>query len=123
MTTLIVVDAPGSDFNLTVARRIREELGRVGTNINRVAKSVGAVQQRYSRRMTGKTPWPIDELYEFCNAAGISFAYVATGIRPVPSGPNDGLLLPRMDSNHQPPDLKNKTSLKASTHAETDKAA
>ena len=105
MTNLVMVDVPGTDINLTIARRIREELGRVGTNINQIAKRNGTVQQRYSRRMTGKTPWPIDDLYQFCHLAGINFIYVVTGIRAIPTQPPDGgLLLPRMDSNHQPPD-------------------
>ena len=123
MSTLIVVDPPSGDINATIARRIREELGRVNTNINRIAKKNGVVQQRYSRRMTGKTPWQVDDLYEFCRLAGISFAYVVTGIRPVPSGPNDGLLLPRMDSNHQPSGSANETSLKPSTRVEDKEAA
>jgi transcriptional regulator with XRE-family HTH domain len=109
MTTLIVVDETEDDITTAVLRRLREELGRNNISVNKVAKRMGTNQQRFSRRMTGAVPWPIDELYKFCRAAGANFSYVVTGIREIPTPPTGGgasrySLLPRMDSNHQPSD-------------------
>ena len=119
MTTLIVVDETEDDITTAVLRRLREELGRNNISVNKVAKKLGTNQQRFSRRMTGAVPWPIDDLYRFCRAAGANFSYVVTGIREIPTPPTGGgasrSLLPRMDSNHQPSDLHHLTRRPAPT--------
>lgn len=43
--------------------------------------------------MTGAKAWDVDELDEICNVAGLSYVFVATGIREVPrpgGGPDGG---------------------------------
>lgn len=110
MTTLMIVDGFGRGETRTAAvvRRLREELGRHQTNVTQVAARLGETQQKYSRRMRGLTPWDVESLDRFCRAFGGNFDYIVTGVKTVPTPPDDGggttLLLPRMDSNHQPPD-------------------
>ncbi len=36
--------------------------------------------------MSGETPWDVNELDDLCSTLGISFVYVATGIKSLPSG-------------------------------------
>ena len=111
MTNLMIVDGFGQGETRTqaVARRLREELARHNTNVSRVSARLGETQQKYSRRMRGLTPWDVESLDRFCRAFGGNFDYVVTGVRTVPTPPDDGggttSLLPRMDSNHQPSDL------------------
>lgn len=102
MTTLMVVDGNrGESRSVAVARRLREELAGRRLSVSEVARRIGTTQQKLSRRMTGLTSWDVDELDEVCQAAGVSFAYVTTGIReiPNPSGPDDGGAQP---TNSQP---------------------
>ena len=112
MTTLMVIDGmgQGETRSQAVVRRLREELARHKTSVAAVARALDEVQQKYSRKMTGQTPWDIDSLDRFCQAFGGDFAYVVTGVREIPTPPPGGgggsLPLPRMDSNHQPPDCK-----------------
>ncbi len=90
MTTLMVVDGErGESRSKAVIRRLRAELAYMGTTAADVAKKMGLAQQYVSRRMTGATDWKVGELDDFCAAAGISFGYVTTGVRPIP-GKNDG---------------------------------
>lgn len=86
MTTLMVVDGNrGESRSVAVARRLREELAGRRVSISEVARRIGTTQQKLSRRMTGLTAWDVDELDEVCQVAGVSFDYVTTGIREVPS--------------------------------------
>jgi transcriptional regulator with XRE-family HTH domain len=96
----MVVDGNrGARRSVAVARRLREELAGEQISVAEVARRLGVTQQKLSRRMTGQTPWDVDELDAVCRAAGISFDYVTTGIRAIP-GPSggDGDGLPRPDS-------------------------
>lgn len=89
----MVVDGDrGESRSLAVARRLREELAGRRISVSEVARRIGTTQQKLSRRMTGLTPWDVNELDEVCRAAGISFVYVTTGIRevPTPGGPDGG---------------------------------
>lgn len=93
MTTLMVVDGNrGESRSAAVARRLREELAGRRLSVSEIARRLGTTQQKLSRRMTGMTPWDVDELDDVCAAAGISFDYVTTGIReiPTPKGPDGG---------------------------------
>lgn len=89
MSTLTLVDAgnTGESKSQAVTRRIREELGRVGLTVSAVARLLGESQPKLSRRMTGATTWDVDELGEFCAAAGISYEYVTAGVRLLPPEP------------------------------------
>jgi hypothetical protein len=98
-TSLVVVDGDrGEGIDRAIRRRINEELGRVGLSVSRVADRMGKTQQMLSRRMTGQKSWPIMELHEFCSAAGISYVYVTTGIKEIPTpggGPDGGGVRPK----------------------------
>lgn len=127
MTTLTFIDGLGRGETraAAVARRLRSELAAKNIKAAAAARICGVTQPWMSRRLTGRTPFDINDLDLVCDLLGISYEYVASGIRPIPPPPppDGSSLLPRMDSNHQPPDLKNKTSLKASTHVKPSKAA
>ena len=43
-----------------------------------------------SRRMTGKTPFDVNDLDIICESLGISFGFVTTGIRALPNGDDGG---------------------------------
>lgn len=45
-------------------------------------------QGTLSRRMTGEVEFGVDLVDRVCEATGISFVYVTTGIRETPAGPN-----------------------------------
>lgn len=70
-----------------VAGRLREEFARIGLSVSEVARRIGKTQQALSRRMTGHVPFDVEELDLICGTVGISYEYVTTGIRAVPSGP------------------------------------
>lgn len=59
-----------------------------------VARRIGMTQPALSRRMTGDVPFDLDLLGRICDATGISFAYVTSGIRetPGPEGPGGGVV-------------------------------
>lgn len=56
---------------------------------------------------------------------GVPYEWLKDGIepKPDPDGPGGGLLLPRMDSNHQPPDLCHTIELPATQPAKHQDAA
>jgi hypothetical protein len=89
MTTVIMMDA---DYTLAgVKRRLREEFARQGIESDTEAAGRYDVPQQWlSRRMTGETEWKVGELEEFCRGLGLSYVYVAAGIRALPSPPGDG---------------------------------
>lgn len=100
-TSLVVVDGDrGEGIDKAVRRRLNEELGRVDLSVSEIARRMGETQQKLSRRMTGEKPWPITELYAFCNAAKISYVYVTTGIKEIPGPRPSG---PGGPAVHQPP--------------------
>ena len=144
MTHMIVMDEDYSRAG--IKRRLKEEFARQGIRSERdAAHRYGRPQQWVSRRMTGEAKWAVDDLEDFCRRLGLSYVYVISGIRPVPTPPpgdrnrptigqiiefpqrnfevltgaagavdedatryvalaDESLLLPRMDSNHQPSD-------------------
>lgn len=89
------------------------EFARLDISESEAARRIGISQDKISRRMSGKNPFNIDELEELCDGLGISFDYVTTGIRALPTPPNDGLQLPRKDSNLQPFDETSEPTLAA----------
>ncbi len=59
-------------------------------SVSEVARRLETTQQKLSRRMTGETPWDVNELDQLCTTLGISFVYVATGIKTLPGGGPSG---------------------------------
>ena len=97
MTTLMVVDGDrGERPSEAASRRLRGELGQRQISVSEVARRLGMKQPALSRRMTGAVPFDLDLLGEICQATGISFAYVTSGIRetPSPEGPDGGASAP-----------------------------
>ena len=100
MTTLMVVDGQrGESRPQAIIRRLRMEFARLGLSDSEAARRAGLSQDRMSRRMTGKTPFDVNDLDLICDSLKISFGYVTTGIRAVPSGdgggPDDGGVRPK----------------------------
>ena len=102
MTTLMVVDGGrGETPSKATARRLRGELGERRISISEVARRIDMTQGALSRRMTGDVEFGLDLVGRICDATGVPFAYVTTGIREAPTGrgpdggattdaPNDG---------------------------------
>lgn len=92
MTTLIAIDGhkPGGRRSAEVARRFRSELGALDMSASEAARRCGKTQAWMARRTSGRTPFDVDDLDMVCSALGISYDYVATGIREIPSPPGGG---------------------------------
>ncbi|MFV8234107.1 MULTISPECIES: helix-turn-helix domain-containing protein, partial [Mycobacteroides] len=89
MTTLMLVDGQrGESRANAIIRRLRMEFARLGLSDSEAARRAGLSQDRMSRRMTGKTPFDVNDLDVICESLNISFGYVMTGARPIPG--NDG---------------------------------
>ena len=103
MTTLMVVDGEqGESRPRAIIRRLRMEFARIGISDSEAARRAGITQDKMSRRMTGKTPFDVVDIDQIATALDLSFDYIMTGIRPLPTGPGTNSLLPRLDSNQQP---------------------
>jgi transcriptional regulator with XRE-family HTH domain len=117
MTTLQVVgDESLSD---AVARRLRGLLAELRINQKELGERTGWGRAYVYRRLTGETPLDTADLERIERTTGIRAVYLVGESGPrytPPSGPRDGvgLLLPRMDSNHQPPDYEDTLSGAAS---------
>lgn len=85
MTTLVLLDADRSPAG--VLRRLREELARQDLSDTAAARRYEVPQQWVSRRMTGHVDWKVSELEDFCDTLGLSYLYVATGVREVFEAP------------------------------------
>lgn len=84
MTTLTVVDdRPDETRAEAIARRLRGELGQLNLSVSEVARRTGLSQPALSRRMTGQLPFDVEELDLICQTLGISFDYIASGIRAI----------------------------------------
>ncbi|MCV7099460.1 helix-turn-helix domain-containing protein [Mycobacterium palustre] len=88
MTTLIMIDGAADEpAAAAINRRLRQEFAGRGLSETAAAELGGRKQQWLSRRLTGVTDWAVGELVHFCNALGLSFTYITTGIREVPPMP------------------------------------
>ena len=88
-TTLIAIDGhrPGGRRSTEVARRFRSELGALDISASEAARRCGRTQAWMARRTSGKTAFDVDDLDMVCDKLGISYDYVATGIRAIPGPP------------------------------------
>lgn len=86
MTTLIAIDGhrPGGRRSAEVARRFRAELAALNISASAAARTCGKTQAWMARRTSGKTAFDVDDLDMVCETLGISYDYVATGIREIP---------------------------------------
>lgn len=89
MTTLIVVDGDRDESRShAVARRLRGALAERRISVSEVARRIGMTQAALSRRMTGHVEFGVDLLDQICEATGISFMFVTTGMKEAPAGPD-----------------------------------
>lgn len=89
MTTLMIIDGQqGESRPQAIIRRLRMEFARLGISDSEAARRAGISQDRMSRRMTGKTPFDVNDLDLISDALEISFDYVTTGIRALPVNPD-----------------------------------
>lgn len=58
------------------------------------ARICGVTQAWMSRRVNATVPFDVDDLDMVCTTLGISFDYVATGIRALPGDPGPGAKQP-----------------------------
>lgn len=63
-----VVDA---DFRSLVASSVRAEMARRGLHQGQVAEVLGLPRTAVSRRLTGQTPWTVDELHAIAGIFGM----------------------------------------------------
>lgn len=91
----------------SVARRLRQFMGEYKISRVRLATASGLKRSTLSNKLDGLSEFTIDEIIDIAHAINRSWMWVLTGIGetpPDPGRPDGVLLLPRMDSNHQPPD-------------------
>jgi transcriptional regulator with XRE-family HTH domain len=91
MTTLIVIDGhkPGGRRSSEVAARFRSELGRLDISASAAARRCHQSQAWMARRTSGKTPFDVDDLDMVCGILGMSYDYIATGIKELPAPGGD----------------------------------
>ena len=85
---MVVDGMRGETPSQAVARRLRGELGERRISVSEVARRIEMTQAALSRRMTGDVKFGVDLIGQICDATGISFTYVTTGIREAPAGPD-----------------------------------
>ena len=86
MSSLVIIDFDHSPAGVT--RRLREQFAAHGMSASEAARRYGVPQQWVSRRMTGITAWTIEDLEDFCRTLGLSYLYIAAGIRTVAEEPS-----------------------------------
>lgn len=62
---------PTAPHSHRVARNVRAEMARAGKNQQDIASHLGISQQSVSRRMSGSTPFTIDELAAIAGLLGV----------------------------------------------------
>lgn len=67
----------------SIARRLRGFLAEEQIPAIRLASALGLTQSKLARRMTGQVAFSIDELDAICDALGIRFEWLTTGVGPV----------------------------------------
>jgi transcriptional regulator with XRE-family HTH domain len=95
-----------------VIQEVRAEMGRAGINMTRLGQITGTNQQYWSRRLTGLTPFDIDDLAALAFILQVpmsTFIPTFTPEEPTPVGQKKGPAggaarpsLPELDSNQQP---------------------
>lgn len=92
----------------SVARRLRAYMGEHKITRVKLAVATGISRSTLANKLDGHTELTLDEITAIAHALGKSWLWVLTGVdQPLPPEPTRyfwGLPLPRMDSNHQPPD-------------------
>jgi transcriptional regulator with XRE-family HTH domain len=95
-----------------VIMEVRAQMGRAGINMTRLGQISGTNQQYWSRRLTGLTPFDVDDLAALAYILQVpmsAFMPEITPPEPTPVGQRKGPAggaarpsLPELDSNQQP---------------------
>jgi hypothetical protein len=94
-----------------ITRRLRGKLAEEMIPQVEVARQINMPQQSFARRMTGATPFDVDEITNVARVTGIRVAWLMTG-EGDPFGPGGCLIgRARQDSNLRPEDYKSPTSV------------
>jgi transcriptional regulator with XRE-family HTH domain len=108
LATITYGDTPRS----LVSMEVRAQMGRAGINMTRLGQITGTNQQYWSRRLTGLTPFDVDDLAALAYILQVpmsTFIPAVTPEEPTPVGQKKGPAggaarpsLPELDSNQQP---------------------
>lgn len=119
MTTAHEVGGPET-LQAAVARRLRGILAEYPTSKLLFAAHLGWDRGYLYRRLSGETPVDMHDLDDIETRTRIRADYLVGGhepkLNPPPPDGGTGLLLPRMDSNHQPSDYTVVTLFPARTY-------
>jgi transcriptional regulator with XRE-family HTH domain len=103
----------GNIPEITMRHRLRIARESIGLDQDQLADLIGVSRNTIGNmeKGRGKTPPRKLILNAWALACGVPVSWILTGKEtppPNPDGPDGGLLLPRMDSNHQPCDSLHK---------------
>lgn len=114
-TPITVAKQQGESANDATVRRLRSELKRLGISHSEAARRMELSQSAMSRLMNGSAKLTVDDIDAICAVTGVDgrFVIFEEGKPAEPAVPPHyplrrarsrppGLLLPRVDSNHQP---------------------
>lgn len=89
-----------------VAAEVRAELARASISGNRLAAILGQSQPYWSRRLSGKIAFDVDDLAAVAELLGVPMTkfFPAEAEHPRPGGPAGGAPWAPSDSNRQPTD-------------------
>lgn len=97
---MVVDGQQGESRSAAIIRRLRMEFARIDVSESEAARQAGMTQDKMSRRMTGKTPFDVNDIDRIASALSLSFDFIMTGIRALPGGPNGGIDQPSGVSDH-----------------------
>lgn len=90
-----------------VAYRLRAHMGAEKIARTTVTKETGINRTSLADKLDGKTAFSYDEMDKVLAALGLSWGWLVTGVQEgVPTPPPLVGMLPQVDSNHQPADLR-----------------
>lgn len=96
-------NTPSRDIDTEVGRRAHMLMWDEKRKQRDVAQAMGIGSDSLGRKLKGERGWAIAELVTLANVLDTTVAYlVGESENPHPNGPDEGSLLPRLDSNQQP---------------------
>lgn len=72
-------------FTQRVAEAVRAEAARRRVPQRSIAEALGTSQQSVSRRMSGETPFDVEEIHSLAESFGVSFASLIPDANAVPA--------------------------------------
>ncbi|WP_315913609.1 helix-turn-helix transcriptional regulator [Arthrobacter sp. lap29] len=74
-----------TSFTQRVAEAVRAEAARRRVPQRSIAAALGTSQQSVSRRMSGETPFDVDEIHNLAESFGVSFASLIPDANKTPA--------------------------------------